>query len=326
MMPTRSIISFVLSLVLFVPLALGRVTWPQGTPEDRVTTEILWNKIHSLPVGQRPRITLILGGGGARGLAHIGVLRVLEQERIPIDRIVGVSIGALIGALYAGGLSVDQIELMAQDVGWDKLTDVSRVGLMKVFFSKELFSTEKMEDYINTHIGNAFFRDLKIPFSCVAADLRTGDRVVFREGPVAVAARASATVPGLFEPVQYRQRLLVDGGIIENLPTELAETDENDFVLAVRPVAKFSRGRDSKKVINTLVRSIEIQRDVIVRDSREKADFLIEPFLGDISVVDISRYKESIDLGTIGARKKMVDLKRVLIQETLKMLKVDNER
>ncbi len=168
---------------------------PTGVTWDRMNTEIKWDAVRKLPVPNRPKISVVLGGGGARGLAHIGVLRVLEEERIPIDEIVGVSVGAVIGGLYASGMPIDDIERMASDIGWDKLTDLSRLRVFRLIVHEDLLSTERMEQYLKLHIGDKYFSDLKIPFACVATDLRTGEKVVFKEGSVALAARTSATIP-----------------------------------------------------------------------------------------------------------------------------------
>jgi hypothetical protein len=118
-----------------------RVDLPTGVSEQRLAVETLWRGVRQLPLGQRPRIILVLGGGGARGLAHIGVLRVLEEEQIPVDEIVGVSVGALIGSLYAGGLTAEKIEMMAGEIGWSHLTNYSRTSFARMFVSDDLLST-----------------------------------------------------------------------------------------------------------------------------------------------------------------------------------------
>ena len=190
-------------LLLMTSGSVGRPLMPTGVTEDRLATEILWERIRSLKSEDRPRIVLVLGGGGARGLAHIGVLRVFEQERIPIDHIVGISVGALMGSLYAGGIRSHQLEHMASDIGWNKLTDISKIGIVRLMLTEELLSTKKMEKYLETHLGKKQFSDLDIPFTCTATDIQTGERIVFDEGPVAIAARASATIPGIFHPDIY---------------------------------------------------------------------------------------------------------------------------
>ncbi|GAH56996.1 unnamed protein product, partial [marine sediment metagenome] len=145
--------------------------------EEKFLTQYLWREVVTLPDEKRPKIGLVLGGGGARGFAHIGVLRVLEEEGFPVDIIVGTSIGALVGALYCSGLSLDKIEKMVEDIGWADLTDISAISVIKLLIAGEMLSTEKMGKYIAKHIGNKQFYELDIPFACVATDLKTGEKI-----------------------------------------------------------------------------------------------------------------------------------------------------
>lgn len=310
-------------LVFGLLLATGlpvraEMTLPTGVDADRLGTEIVWSKIRALPAEKRPRVILVLGGGGARGLAHVGVLDVFEQEHIPVDQVVGVSVGALIGALYAGGVPIEKIASMAAEIGWNKLTDFSRLAIVRLILGSELLSTKKMETFINNYLGDKTFADLKIPFACVATDLRTGDGVMFREGPVAIAARASATIPGIFRPVEYRQRYLVDGGLTTNLPTNLVEATDNDVLIAVLPQAEEDRTRDWNSFLS-LVRSIEIQKDRIIRESRKTADITIEPNVDGVSFIDLDQSAKCIEAGAIAARRAALDVKRTIIGRALEM-------
>lgn len=290
---------------------------PSGVSEKRFSTEILWHAFEKLKPADRPRVILVLGGGGAKGLAHIGVLRVLREERVPIDEVVGVSVGALIGSLRAAGIGDEELEQMASEIGWNSLSSYSKTNAVKLFLSDELFSSQGMENYLKARMGEKTFADLPLPFSCVATDLRTGERVVFKEGPVAFAARASATIPGLFQPVPYRQRLLVDGGIVDNLPTDIAEPKKDwDVVIAVLPRAD-RLPAEKLTVFRSLTRALEIQGRVIVRENRKSADFVIEPEVGDVSIADLKRSRDCIEAGTIAARKAALELKALLLQRLL---------
>src|SRR5262245_47085817 len=189
--------------------SISALAAPRAKPLDEQETllvDALWTRFRDLPAGRRPKVALVLGGGGARGLAHIGILKIFEREKVPVDLIVGTSVGALVGALYAAGLPVKDIERMGEEIGWNKLTDLSAARLVRLLVTEQLLSTQKMQQYIQHYIGEKNFADLKIPFVCVAADLRTGEQIVMREGSVALAARASATMPGVFRPVPYRHR------------------------------------------------------------------------------------------------------------------------
>jgi len=286
---------------------------PTGVSAERLASASVWDAVRRMPVGTRPRIVVVLGGGGARGLSHIGVLRVFEEEGIPIDEIVGVSVGALIGALYASGISVDDIEKMAGDIGWSKLSDYSKAAMVTLILRDELLSSNGMESYLNKRIGDKYFADLNIPFSCVATDIRTGERVVFREGPVALAARASATIPAIFKPVEYRHRLLVDGGLVDNLPTDIANQPGNDdIIIGVLPIGEY-RLTDTSSVFKSLVRSIDIQKDIIIESKKKNADLMIEPNTGEVSMVDLGRSQECIEAGTIAARKAALGIKALVL-------------
>ncbi|OVE75758.1 hypothetical protein BVX98_06790 [bacterium F11] len=304
------------ALVLLAGSLWARPMAPESVSLDRLSTEIVWQQVHQLKEGERPRVVLVLGGGGARGLSHIGVLRVLEEERIPIDQIVGISVGALLGSLYSGGVSVDQLESMANEIGWNKLTDYSKVGVMKILLTEELLSTRRMEEYLERHLGKKYFSDLNIPFSCIATDIRSGDRVVFIEGPVALAARASATIPGLFRPVEYRHRALVDGGLTDVLPTDLVPKDDWTVVVGILPRTGFEN-EEVSSVLTTLVRSIEIQKEVMVEEKKKLADFLIEPDVGSISMMDLAKNKDAIEAGTRETRRRALDLKKLIIKKII---------
>ncbi len=281
--------------------------------EDQLT-DALWAQFRRLPVERRPRVALVLGGGGARGLAHIGVLKVLTREGVPVDLVVGTSVGALVGALYAAGLPVEEIERMGQEVGWDKISDMTAARVWRLFVSEELLRTEKMEHYIGRYVGNKQFADLGKPFACVATDLKTGEQIVLREGSVALAARASATMPGLFQPVPYRHRLLVDGGIVDNVPTDVAKMLGADVIVCVAVPANFSKYNVSN-ILMTLTQALYIQGEVISQERLKQADVLIAPKVEDVSAMELWRSQECIAAGEVAARESLPRLRRVLVKK-----------
>jgi NTE family protein len=280
--------------------------------QEAQLVEALWTRLRDIPPERRPKVGLVLGGGGARGLAHIGVLKVLVKERVPVDLVVGTSVGALIGALYASGIPVEEIERMGQEIGWDKLTDLSTARLMKLLLAEQLLSTERMERYIQARIGDRKFVDLPKTFACVAADLRTGEKIVLREGSVALAVRASATVPGLFRPVPYRHRLLVDGGLVDNVPTDVAKSLGADIIIAVNVPADFSKYNVSS-VLTVLTQALYIQGGVISQERLNLADVLITPNVDTVTSLELWKSKECMEAGEAAARDSLLELRRTLI-------------
>ncbi|HSR33149.1 MAG TPA: patatin-like phospholipase family protein [Anaerolineae bacterium] len=174
----------------------------------------------------RKLVGLVMSGGGARGMAHVGVIRVLEREGIPIDCVAGTSVGSLVGAAYAAGIRGHSLLEMALSVRWREIARFSwpRQGFI---------SFDRLESYLVNLLGDLTFADLDLPYAAVTADLATGEQVVLKEGRVARAVRASCSVPGLVIPVEVNGRLLVDGGVINNLPISVVRALGADVVIAV---------------------------------------------------------------------------------------------
>jgi len=281
----------------------------------------------------RPRIGLVLSGGGARGAAHIGVLKVLEELKIPVDVVSGTSMGAIVGGLYASGLSVAELENMVRSVEWGPVfTD--RPPLQDLSFRRK----QDYESYlIKVAVGykdgkfraplgiiqgqnlNLFlkqlllpvetvrdFDKLNIPFRAVAADIETGDAVVLRSGDLATSIRASMSVPGIFAPVEIDGKLLVDGGVANNIPINVAR-DMGADVLIVVDIGTPLRTRDKiESVVNLTAQLLTI---MIQRNSKEQlrtlkgGDILIQPSLGNIGTSDFDRAPEAVAIGKAGAEK-----------------------
>jgi NTE family protein len=190
------------------------------------------------------RIGLALGSGGARGAAHTGVLNVLDREAIPISFVSGSSIGALVGAAYAVGLPVEQVERE-----W-LVTDVHRLfrSFLPTFPRAGLSSGSELRKILTDVLGDERIEDLPIPYAAVACDIDTGETVVLREGPLVDAVRASTAIPGIFHPVRWGDRLLIDGGLVDPVPVRTCRDLGAEFVIAVditpRPVPTTQRGRN----------------------------------------------------------------------------------
>jgi NTE family protein len=178
------------------------------------------------PQPARRRVGLALSGGAARGLAHVGVLQVLEREGVPVDCIAGTSAGSLAGAAYAAGIRGDRLLEMALEIRWRKIARPvwPRVGFV---------SFAKLESYLISIAGDLTFADLQLPFAAVTTDLETGQPVILQEGRLASAVRASCSVPGFVTPVELGDRLLADGGVVNNLPISVVRDLGADMVIAV---------------------------------------------------------------------------------------------
>ena len=189
---------------------------------------------------QRPTIGLVLGGGGARGLAHVGVLRVLQQHAIPIDYIAGTSMGGLVGALYAAGLPLSVVE--------EEITKLSRLSeqirLVDVSITAAGLSVRgrRIYNFMADLLGEDLtFADLRLPLAMVATDIRTGREVILQGGLVIDAVRASISIPGVFEPVELGDYRLVDGGVLDNVPVDVARGMGAERTIAVDVLPSFSR-------------------------------------------------------------------------------------
>ena len=172
------------------------------------------------------KVGLALSGGTAKGFAHIGVLEVFEKNKIPIDYIAGTSMGAVVGALYASGISISEMKKIAKTTKWMNLLDFTLPD-------KGILSGEKIEQFLRILLKNKKFKDLEIPTAVVAADIKQGEKVIFKKGDVASALRASISLPNLFVPYEYEKRILVDGGVIDPLPVDVARNMGADVVIAV---------------------------------------------------------------------------------------------
>jgi len=265
----------------------------------------------------RKRIGLALGGGAARGMAHIGVLTVLEKEGIPIDVIAGTSAGAIVGSLYASGKNAALIKDQVIELSKRRLTRFIDPALPKT----GLIKGEKISDQLVSFLGgNIKFSDLLIPFACTATDIDTGEAVVMDRGSVVEAVRASISIPGIFTVVKRGDRYLVDGRLVNPVPVSLAQKMGAEFVIAVNVIPdvldhSHQSIKESKKrakepnIIHVLIQSIHIGTYSLVRSSLERADVVIEPDVVHIGAAEFHRARECIKLGELAAQMAMPEIK-----------------
>ncbi len=283
---------------------------------DEVLCSQVWCDIVDMPKQKRPKIALVLGGGGARGFAHIGILKVFEEEKIPIDIIVGTSIGAIIGGCYASGMSSDEIAYAVEDIKSADLLDLNLVSIFSLLFREKLFESKKLEKLLNSILKGKKFNELDIEFACVASDIVTGEKVVLRDGDVATAVRASASIPGVFEPVEYKQRYLVDGGIIDNVPADVAKNLGADIIVTVNIESDYTRN-ELKRVIQVLFQVAYIQGKRLNSAVAKCSDFVLNPNVNKMSVLDMKNKQFAIFEGKKEARLNIDKIKVLIIDNIL---------
>jgi len=248
-----------------------------------------------------PRVGVALSGGSALGIAHIGVLKSLMDHRVPIDCIAGTSAGAIVAACYAFDVPLDKVAEKARGLSWYALSKFS-------FSTMGLVSHAALGKIIHEFLGNVNIEDSRIPLAIVATDIGTGERVVFRKGPIADALMASTCIPGVFVPVEIGGRMFVDGGLVDNLPlsalTELGATvkigvDVNRWISKERP----------KNILDVVVKSFEIA--TTYRSPSKKDEVLIEPHLEAFSPSDFSRADRLVGDGYRAATLAMKEIKNL---------------
>ncbi len=247
------------------------------------------------------KIGLALSGGAARGIAHIGVLQYLEERNIKPCCIAGTSAGSIVGAYYCSGRSTSEIKSIVSKMSWKdlfKLT-VPRKGLIKI--SRFLAMLEEQ-------LGDTTFDQLKIPLIVNAVDLVSGEEVLFTEGPVARAVAASCAIPGIFTPIRLNDRLLVDGGLLDNVPAAHLKDRNVDFIIAVNVVAQKPLLREPESIFEVMIQSYDIIRRYRDIPACSHADALIEPELGSYSFWDSSKADELIERGYEAAKEVLDDL------------------
>jgi NTE family protein len=258
--------------------------------------------------GVPPKVALVLGGGGARGFAHVGVLRVLEDAGIPVELIVGSSVGSLVGALYAGYTNADGLERMASGL---ERSDFFDFGVSPALFGKGLATGERLERFVRANVAVDRIEALRIPFAAVATDLDTGEPVVLRRGDVARAVRASSAIPGVFEPVSLDGRLLVDGGVALNLPVKVARALGADVVIAV-DVTALSGTAHVENFVEVIVRAVNIVVHAEVEAARRNADVLLTPDVGEVGFMDFDRKRQAMAAGVESARAALPRIRAAL--------------
>lgn len=322
----RPILALVLAFLLALPATAPRAA--AATADDR------------------PRcIGLVLGGGGARGAAHIGVLKVLERERVPICRIAGTSMGAIVGGLYAAGYSADEIEAILSAVDWKDVLDDdpprtdfpmrrkndtlrylldARLGVRDgtIQLPRGVIQGQKLLTLLRRLTIHTWrtesFDDLPIPFRAVATDIATGQPVVFADGDLALAIRGSMSVPAAFAPIRVDGRLLVDGGIVNNVPVDVVRSMGADRVIAVDVGAPLLGEDQLNSPFAITMQMLDVlmkQRTAQVMAAMDPRDVKIVPDLGEVGSASFDRVLEAVPAGEVGAMREIARLRELSVDE-----------
>lgn len=255
------------------------------------------------PTKPKIKIGLALGGGAAKGFAHIGVIKVLEQNGIKPVIITGTSAGSIIGSLYASGLTPTQLQQKAMDLKESQVVDLtlSTSGFIK---------GEYLQNFINSSVGNRPIQNLKIPFGAVATNKDTGATALFRYGNTGQAVRASASVPNIFQPVKIGSSYYVDGGLTEPVPVSSAKAMGANFIIAVDISAKPKSGISG--ILATLDQSINIMNQVALNNELKKANIVIKPKLDALSSASFDTRHQAILEGEKAALAALPKIKKAL--------------
>jgi NTE family protein len=232
------------------------------------------------------RIGLALGGGAAKGFAHIGVIKMLEASGIHPDVVAGTSAGSVVGALYASGMDAFSLQETAFGLDESKIRDMR-------LFSGGLVQGQALQDYVNKLVGNRPIEQLKIPFAAVSTELETGARTVFVRGNTGQAVRASSSVPGVFEPTDILGKHYVDGGVVSPVPVDAARQLGADFVIAVDISAQPS-GSNPQGMVNIVGQTIAIMGQQLGRQEMARADVVIRPNIAGIGPTDFEQKNQAI--------------------------------
>lgn len=253
------------------------------------------------------KIGLALGSGAARGLAHIGVIKVLEENNIPIDSIAGSSIGALVGGLYASGLAICEIEKIALT-----MTNRDMFSLVDPSLGKGFIKGDKISSFIKEHLVTKDFKDCRIPFKATATDIKTGEIVVQDSGSIAEAIRASISVPLVFQPVARDGRLLVDGGVGSPVPVDVVKQMGADIVIAVNLDKRYVDENSKSGLLDIASDSMNIMRHYLSLYQSKDADIIILLDLGSNTWYDFVNGQNKIQAGEEAMRKELPHLLEVM--------------
>jgi NTE family protein len=270
------------------------------------------------------KIGIALGGGVARGIAHIGVLEVLEKEGISIDLVAGTSAGAVIGALYASGMSPLQMKEVLTGFNWNRRRNLVDLSLPRAGFMSGKRLMNEIEELMG---GDLKFNELKKPFACVACDVMSGEEVIMTTGSVAEAVHASIAIPVIFQAVKRKGRYLIDGGLVNQVPVNVVKAMGANYIIAVNVVPRNthklkahlgeieipeSASSPRPNIANIMLNVIDISNSFQIETSLKGADTIIEPDMTQIRPADFQKIQQAISQGEMAAIDAILKIKRDL--------------
>ena len=261
---------------------------------------------------KKPVIGLALSGGSALGFAHIGVIEELEKNGIKAKVVTGTSMGAIIGGAYANGLSTDEMKMYARKITKSKFVDAN------FFKNGGMFKGKYIDKLFKDAFGEANIEDLKIKFACVACDINEGKEVVFDKGLVRTAVRASMNIPGLFAPIKHDGMALIDGGMTNNLPDNIAKKLGADIIIAVNVLENAYPHFKGKKISNAVIASLQLSNIHMMRNRKNYSNIELKPTINyKETVIDMLSYEKNkvekiIEAGRAEAREMMPKILKII--------------
>ena len=254
---------------------------------------------------QRPvKVAVVLGAGASKGFAHIGVLKVLEAQKVPINMVVGTSVGSFVGSLYAYGYDAYDLQKLAMSLDRGDLYELT-------IPDKGFLKGERLRDFVNTKVKGSPMEKLKIPFYAVATNIKTGEEAVFASGNTGMAVQASCAIPGVFQPASFSGKSYVDGGVVNPLAIDIARRYGADMVIAVDITTSIDQTTPSG-TMETIMKSIDIMYNKISQLTLDKADVVIKPKVSFVGAADFSKRNEAILEGERAAQSVMPRINELL--------------
>ncbi|MDI4633858.1 patatin-like phospholipase family protein [Pelomonas sp. V22] len=305
--PTRAPIAR-RSLLLLATLALAACSSLPPPPVATPTVPAPAEPVTPKPPPKPPRIGLALGGGAARGFAHIGVIQVLEEQGIKVDLVAGTSAGSLVAALYASGKSGNEMAQLAETMDEGAITDWA-------FPTRGLIRGEALARYVREKTGNKLIEQMPLPLGILATELSDGSPILFRTGDTGTAVRASSSVPAVFQPVKIGNREYVDGGLVAPVPVRFARQMGAELVIAV-DISSPPDEKPAGDALHMLLQTFSIMSRSVNNYELRDADVVVRPGLNGVGSADFSARKRSIQAGREAAQAMLATIRQRIAAKT----------